>query len=165
MLVGWYGVLETKSGTRCRDIDKNQSELFYDFTPFTRVCFQVTHDMVLFPSRPLLDVFDKCYYISVPYEECKRRRRWDDSQYVWLYFITCFYDQWIFFWDLFQPVSYFLFLVLGSTLSPTLPACLMATSGPCTWSTGMRWRTAGWILVCHSCVDLSNVYSSDCFLS
>lgn len=40
------------------------------------------------------------------------------------------------------------FLVQDSTLSPTLPACLMVTCGRCTWNTGAQWRTAAWILVC-----------------
>lgn len=45
--------------------------------------------LVLYPFlsfRPLLEVFDKCYYIAVPYEESKRRRRWANSVIV---FICC----------------------------------------------------------------------------
>lgn len=40
-----------------------------------------------------------------------------------------------------------LFSVRDSTQSQTPPACLTATCGPCTWSTGAWWRRAAWILV------------------
>lgn len=50
------------------------------------------------------------------------------------------------------------FSVQDSTLSQTLPACLMAMSGPCTLSTGERWRTAACISVCCSWDALSSLF-------
>lgn len=96
-----------------------------------RVLFKVM--TFLSPNRPLLEFFDKSYYITIPYEQCKLRRRCVKTaiKNSWVVLILSSWNKFLLF------IS-----VQDNTPSPTLLGSLRVTCGPCTWNTEMTWRTA-----------------------
>ncbi|CAG5861012.1 unnamed protein product [Menidia menidia] len=70
----WLLCLEPESSPPCSPVRIDKGFSRKRLSVERRALYGFVDRLWLLPCRPMLDVFDKCYYITVPYEECKRRR-------------------------------------------------------------------------------------------